>query len=418
MHDFQTSNGEMTCEQVPVRKIAEAVGTPFYLYSEKTLRRHFKAVDTAFNGVPHRICYAVKANPNLSILRIFAQEGGGADVVSGGELFTALKAGISPEKIVFAGVGKMEDELAYALESGILMFNVESLQELETLDRIAGRLGKKAPVALRVNPDVDPLTHPYIATGLKKSKFGMEPGKALEAYQRAAALPNLEVVGIHKHIGSQITTVRPFVEALEKLLLLVRTLRESGIRIRHIEIGGGLGIPYAGETPPHPRELGEAIVPMVADLGCNLILEPGRVLVGNAGILITRVLGVKTTPVKNFVIVDAGMNDLLRPSLYDAYHEILPVKEKTAGAIEADVVGPICESGDFLAKDRKLPEPAPGDLLAVMSAGAYGFAMASNYNSRPRAAEVLVSGDNFFVIRRRERYEDLIAGQEIPEHLR
>ncbi|MBI4715921.1 MAG: diaminopimelate decarboxylase [Nitrospirae bacterium] len=418
MHDFQTINGEMTCEQVPVRRIAEAVGTPFYLYSEKTLRRHFQAVDTAFDGVPHRICYAVKANPNLSILRIFAQEGGGADVVSGGELFTALKAGIAPEKIVFAGVGKMEEEIAYALESGILMFNVESSQELEILDRIAGRLGKKAPVALRVNPDVDPLTHPYIATGLKKSKFGMDAREALEAYQRAEVLPNLEVVGIHKHIGSQITTVRPFVEALEKLLLLVRTLRESGTAIRHIDIGGGLGISYAGETPPHPRELGAAVVPMVADLGCNLILEPGRVLVGNAGILVTRVLGIKNTPVKNFVIVDAGMNDLLRPSLYDAYHEILPVKEKTGGTLEADVVGPICESGDFLAKDRKLPEPAPGDLLAVMSAGAYGFAMASNYNSRPRAAEVLVSGDNFFVIRRRERYEDLIAGQEIPEHLR
>jgi diaminopimelate decarboxylase len=361
----------------------------------------------------------MKANPSLSVLRIFAGEGGGADVVSGGELFTALKAGIDPRKIVFAGVGKSDEEIAYALRSGILMLNVESTAELERIERIAAGLGPRAPVALRVNPDVDPVTHPYIATGLRKSKFGMEIHKALDAYRTAASLPHVEVVGIHKHIGSQITSVQPFVEALEKLLLLVQELRRSGIGIRYVDIGGGLGITYRQETPPHPRELGQAVVPMLRNLDCTLIWEPGRVLVGNAGILLTRVIHLKTTAVKNFIIVDAGMNDLLRPSLYDAYHDILHVEKRgEGGLLEADVVGPICESGDFLAKERKIVPPKAGDLLAVMSAGAYGFAMASNYNSRPRPAEVLVRGEEFFVIRRREGYEDLIRGEEIPGHLK
>ncbi|MBI5197999.1 MAG: diaminopimelate decarboxylase [Nitrospirae bacterium] len=417
MHDFQYIEDELYAEKVPLKKIAEAVGTPFYVYSENTLKNHFRAVDTAFSGIDHLICYAVKANPSLSILRIFAQEGSGADVVSGGELYTALKAGIDPKKIVFAGVGKTDDEIAFALKSGILLLNVESPAELERIDRIAGSLGMKAPVALRVNPDVDPVTHPYIATGLRKSKFGMDVRNALEAYQMAAGLAHVEVLGIHKHIGSQITSVRPFVEALEKLLQLVRQLRDSGTAIRYVDIGGGLGITYHHETPPQPKELGQAVVPMLRNLDCTLIWEPGRVLVGNAGILVTRVIHLKATAVKNFVIVDAGMNDLLRPSLYDAYHEVLPVKKNGKGLIEADIVGPICESGDFLAKDRKIVPPHSGDLLAVMSAGAYGFAMASNYNSRPRAAEVLVRGEEFFVIRRREDYEDLLKGEEIPAHL-
>ena len=417
MHDFHHIGNELYCEKVPIRKIVETVGTPAYIYSENTLRSHYRAVDAALSGVPHLICYAVKANPSLSILRIFREEGGGADVVSGGELFTVLKAGIDPMKIVFAGVGKTEEEIEFGLKSGILLLNVESLWELRKINDIAGRLGVKASVALRVNPDVDPLTHPYIATGLKKSKFGMDVKQALEAYQVAAVLPHIEVQGIHKHIGSQITAVQPFVDALEKLLSLVRRLRESGIEIRYMDIGGGLGIPYGQETPPQPRELGQAIVPLVKDLGCTLIWEPGRVLVGNAGILVTRVSNLKTTTAKNFVIVDAGMNDLLRPSLYEAYHDILPVERKEAKSLVADVVGPICESGDFLARDRKMTEPSPGDLLAVMGAGAYGFAMASNYNSRPRAAEVLVRGEDWFVIRRRERYEDLVVGETIPEHL-
>ena len=411
MHQFNYVGNELYCEQVPVKKIVEEVGTPAYIYSSSTLRSHYSAFDSAFAEIPHLVCFAVKANSNLSILRLFAKEGGGVDIVSGGELFRALKAGIEPQKIVFAGIGKTGEEIAYALQSNILMFNVESPLELQKIYEVAGGLGLKARVALRVNPDIDPKTHPYISTGLKNSKFGIDIKQALQEYQLASALPHIEVVGIHKHIGSQITEIKPFVAAMEKILDLVARLKEEGIRIKYIDAGGGLGIRYSEEEPPHPRDLGAALLPMIKGLDCTLIFEPGRVIVGNAGILVTQVLYLKSSEVKNFVIVDAGMNDLIRPSLYDAHHEILPVRKRQAAGIMADIVGPICESGDFLAKDRKMLRPEPGEFLAVMSAGAYGFTMSSNYNSRPRSAEVLVEGDQYRVIRKRESYEDLIRGE-------
>ncbi|MCC6545126.1 MAG: diaminopimelate decarboxylase [Nitrospirae bacterium] len=411
MHDFTYIGSELYCEKVPVWKIAQEVGTPVYIYSSGTLRNHYQAFDNAFEGIPHIVCFAVKANSNLAILKLFASHGGGADIVSGGELFRALKAGVDPAKIVFAGIGKTGEEISFALKSKILMFNVESSLELQKINEVAGNLGVKARVALRVNPDIDPKTHPYISTGLKKSKFGIAIKNALEEYQLASTLPNIEVVGIHKHIGSQITEIGPFVAAMEKILILVKELKETGIDIKYIDAGGGLGIQYGQEKPPHPKELGKVLLPMIKDTGCTLILEPGRVLVGNAGTLVTKVLYLKSGETKNFVIVDAGMNDLLRPSLYEAHHEIVPVAKRAVESFKADIVGPICESGDFLAKDRDIKKPEPGDLLAVMSAGAYGFTMSSNYNSRPRVAEVMVDGDTYTVIRKRESYEDLIRGE-------
>ncbi len=411
MHDFTYIGSKLYCEKVSLQKIAQEVGTPVYIYSSGTLRNHYQAFDAAFAGIPHIVCFAVKANSNLSVLKLFASHGGGADIVSGGELFRALKAGVDPQKIVFAGIGKTGEEIAFALKSNILMFNVESPLELQKINEVAGSLGVKARVALRVNPDIDPKTHPYISTGLKKSKFGIAIKNAIEEYQLASTLPNIQVVGIHKHIGSQITEVGPFVAAMEKILTLVKELKASGIDIKYIDAGGGLGIRYGEEAPPHPEELGKVLLPLIKDSGCTLILEPGRVLVGNAGTLLTRVLYLKTGEVKNFVIVDAGMNDLLRPSLYEAYHEILPVEKRAGESMTADIVGPICESGDFIAKDREVMKPEPGELLAVMSAGAYGFTMSSNYNSRPRVAEVMVDGDTYTVIRTRESYEDLIRGE-------
>ena len=411
MHDFIYIGSELYCEKTPVRKIAQEVGTPVYIYSASTLRNHYQAFDAAFAGIPHIVCFAVKANSNLSILKLFASHGGGADIVSGGELFRALKAGVDPQKIVFAGIGKTGEEISFALKSNILMFNVESPHELKKINEVAGSLGVKARVALRVNPDIDPKTHPYISTGLKKSKFGIAIKNAIEEYQLASTLPNIEIIGIHKHIGSQITEVSPFVDAMKLILGIVKELKESGIDIKYIDAGGGLGIRYDEEEPPHPKELGNVLLPLIKDTGCTLILEPGRVLVGNAGMLLTKVLYLKTREVKNFVIVDAGMNDLIRPSLYEAHHEILPVEKRAGESFTADIVGPICESGDFLAKDRKVMKPETGDLLAVMSAGAYGFTMSSNYNSRPRVAEVMVDGDSYTVIRKRESYEDLIRGE-------
>ena len=411
MHDFTYIGSELYCEKTPVRKIAQEVGTPVYIYSSSTLRNHYQAFDAAFAGIPHIVCFAVKANSNLSILKLFASHGGGADIVSGGELFRALKAGVDPQKIVFAGIGKTGEEISFALKSNILMFNVESSHELKKINEVAGSLGVKARVALRVNPDIDPKTHPYISTGLKKSKFGIAIKNALEEYQLASALPNIEIIGIHKHIGSQITEIAPFADAMKRITGIVKELKESGIDIKYIDAGGGLGIRYDDEEPPHPKELGNVLLPLIKDTGCTLILEPGRVLTGNAGMLLTKVLYLKTGEVKNFVIVDAGMNDLIRPSLYEAHHEILPVEKRAGESFTADVVGPICESGDFLAKDRKLMKPETGDLLAVMSAGAYGFTMSSNYNSRPRVAEVMVDGDSYTVIRKRESYEDLIRGE-------
>ncbi len=418
MHFFQYKKNELFAEDVPVRKLVEKYGTPLYVYSHKTLLRHFKAYDDAFDGYPHIICFAVKANSNLAILRLLARQGGGADIVSGGELFKALRAGVPSKKIVYAGVGKTGAEIRFALRSGILMLNVESENELIEIDRIAGTMKKKAPVALRINPDIDPQTHPYISTGLKKHKFGIPIEDAVEYYQTANRLKNIAVVGIHKHIGSQITKVSPFVDALKRILILLDELKSHGLDIRYLDIGGGLGIPYKNEEPPVPKDLAKKILPLLKGRNMTLVMEPGRSIVGNAGILVTKTLYLKEGLGKEFIIVDAGMNDLMRPSLYGAYHGIIPVKKQKRADTFADVVGPICESGDFLAKERELPKVKQGEYLAVMSAGAYGFSMSSNYNSRPKAAEVMVKGKEHFLIRSRETYKTLIAGEKIPSFLK
>jgi len=411
MNHFHVRDDELWCEEIPLRALADECGTPLYVYSHATLERHFAAFDGAFDGVPHLTCYAVKANSNLAVLGLLAGWGAGMDVVSGGELFRALKAGCDPRKIVYAGVGKTAREIREALRAGILMFNVESAEELAQIDRVAGELDLRAPVAVRVNPAIDPLTHKYIATGLKESKFGIEAGRILETYRAALSHANLDVVGIHCHIGSQITQVGPFREAVEKIADLVREVRALGADLRYVDIGGGLGISYNQEEPPEPKRFSAEILPVLRGLDATIITEPGRVIVGNAGALITRVVYRKETSAKGFLVVDAGMNDLVRPSLYGSYHRIVPLA-KTAGTRRAmDVVGPICESGDFLAKDRELPPVPPGECLAVLSAGAYGFAMSSNYTSRPRAAEVLVRGGAYAVIRPRETYEDLVRGE-------
>jgi len=418
MHDFKYKNGELYCEGVPVRTVAQRVGTPFYLYSANTLASHVRAFDSAFSGVPHLICFALKSNSNSAVLRLLGREGAGADIVSGGELFRALRAGIDPKKIVYAGVGKRRDEIEYALKVGILMFNVESGDELRALDEAAKEMHAVARIALRVNPNIDPKTHAYISTGLKENKFGIPIEQALEYYQLAKGLTNVEVVGVHQHIGSQITEVQPFVDALEKLVGFVKELRSAGMDIKYINIGGGLGITYKDETPPLPKDVAKAIQPLLKSAGCTIVMEPGRAIVGNAGILVTKALYRKDSGEKRFLIVDAGMNDLIRPSLYEAYHDIRPVVEPTApGTTVFDVVGPICESGDFLAKDRELPVVHNGDLLAVMGAGAYGFSMSSNYNSRTRAAEVMVKGSDYHIVRERETYNDLIKGEKVPRWL-
>jgi len=419
MHFFHYRAEELYCEDVSVSRISQEIGTPFYLYSYQTLERHFRVFDEAFTEVPHLICFAVKSNSNLAILRIFHREGAGFDIVSGGELYRVLKAGADPKKVVYAGVGKSPEEIRYALEVGILMFNVESFQELETIDLLAGQMGKQAPIALRVNPDIDPQTHPYISTGLRENKFGIDISRALDHYKMAKEKGNLDIIGIHTHIGSQITNAGPFVDTVRILGELIRELRSQGIEIRYIDLGGGLGITYKDEEPPSPQALAQALMPFIKPLDCTVILEPGRVLVGNAGVLITRVLYTKTGPEKNFVIVDAAMNDLIRPSLYGSYQHIQPVrlKGREMTPLKVDIVGPVCESADFLAKDRMLPPCQAGDLLAIMSAGAYGFSMASNYNSRPRVAEVLVRGDQYYIIRQRETYEDLVRGESIPGFL-
>ncbi len=418
MHDFVYKNGELYCEGVSVKSVAERVGTPFYLYSSNTLVNHYQAFDNAFAGVPHIICFALKSNPNGAILRLLGREGAGADIVSGGELFRALRAGIDPKKVVYAGVGKRRDEIEYALKVDILMFNVESGEELLAIERAAKDMRAMARIALRVNPNIDPKTHAYISTGLKENKFGIPIEHALEYYQMAKSLSHVEVTGIHQHIGSQITEIQPFVDALEKLVGFVSELRSAGLDIQFINIGGGLGITYKNETPPHPKELAKAIRPLLKEAGCTLVLEPGRAIVGNAGILVTSALYHKDSGEKRFLIVDAGMNDLIRPSLYDAYHEIKSVTDPAAPMNTVlDVVGPICESGDFLAKEREMPEVKQGELLAVMGAGAYGFSMSSNYNSRPRVAEIMVKGNEYYIVRERETYSDLISGERVPRWL-
>jgi diaminopimelate decarboxylase len=423
MNHFHYRNREMFAEEVPLKRIAQEVGTPAYIYSLATLKRHYKVFDQAFAKVPHIVCFSVKANSNLALLRTFAKEGSGFDIVSGGELFRALKVGGDPKKIVFSGVGKKKDEIQYALNAGILMFNVESEEELIALNEIAAGIGKKAPISLRVNPDVDPQTHPYISTGMKKSKFGVDIKKSLETYKKAVSLSNIDVIGVDCHIGSQLTSVTPFVDALSKVReyldrVLAGEMKKEGTQIRYLDLGGGLGINYHDETPPLPEEYADAVIQGLEGLNITLILEPGRVIVGNAGILLTEVQYIKETDTKKFVIVDGGMNDLIRPALYGSYQAIQPVEENQAEKIVADVVGPICESGDFFAKDREIGRPKRGDLLAVMSAGAYGFTMASNYNSHPKPPEVLVDGDQYYVVRKRESLDDLINGETIPASLR
>ncbi len=412
MNFFEYRGRELYCEDVPVELIAEEVGTPFYLYSASTIERHFNVLTEAFSQLDHIVCYSVKANSNLAVLRLLAEMGAGADIVSGGELFRALRAGIPADRIVFSGVGKRVDEIRSALDAEILMFNVESRDELNAINETGRQLGKRAPVALRVNPDVDPKTHPYISTGMKKNKFGIPITEAMSIYREATKLDWIEVLGVDCHIGSQLTTSEPFAEAVTRLMDLVNELEAEGISVRYFDVGGGLGIVYDKESPPLPANYAQAIIDALGTSERILILEPGRVIVGNAGILVTRTLYNKKGATKNFIIVDAGMNDLIRPSLYDAYQEIIPVVNNGREEIVADVVGPICESSDFLARDHKLPVMASGELLAVMSAGAYGFPMASQYNSRPRAAEVMVKGDRFEVVRERETYEDLIKGEK------
>ncbi|BAI79724.1 diaminopimelate decarboxylase [Deferribacter desulfuricans SSM1] len=417
MHHFHYKDGEMFCEEVPLKKIAAEVGTPFYVYSAATLKRHFEVFDASFEEVPHIICFAVKANSNLAVLNLLGKLSCGADIVSGGELYRALKAGIDPKKIVYAGVGKTEEEIEFALKSDILMFNIESFQELEKINEVAGRLKKKARIALRVNPNVDPKTHPYISTGLKKNKFGIPIENAYQEYEYAASLDNIEVVGAHCHIGSQLTEISPFVDATKIMVDMIKTLKSKGINIKYLDLGGGLGIKYNEEMPPSPKEYADKIIDVIRGLDVTLVFEPGRVIAGNAGVLVTRVLYTKETELKHFKIVDAAMNDLMRPILYGSFHDIKPVKEGHYKTVYGDIVGPICETGDFLAKDRNLPDFQQGDLIAVMSAGAYGFTMSSNYNSRPRVPEILVNKDKYYIVRRRETYDDLIGPESIPEDL-
>jgi diaminopimelate decarboxylase len=413
MNHFEYRSGRLFAEEVDVQRIAEEVGTPCYVYSRATLERHWHAFDDVFADHDHLICYAVKANSSLAVLNVMARLGSGFDIVSGGELERVLAAGGQASRVVFSGVGKTAAEIRRALELGIHCFNVESQAELERINTIAGEMGKRAPISLRVNPDVDAQTHPYISTGLKENKFGIDIHQAEQAYLSAAALPNVDVVGVDCHIGSQLSELSPFVDALQRVLLLIDNLASQGIVLKHIDVGGGLGITYRDETPPSPADYASAILAPLKARGLEVILEPGRAIAGNAGILLTRVEYLKRGEEKNFAIVDAAMNDLIRPSLYAAWQDIIAVQPReTGGKHHYDIVGPICETGDFLGKDRELNIEA-GDLLAVCSAGAYGFSMSSNYNSRPRVAEVMVDGADYTVVRQRETLQDLWRGETI-----
>jgi len=413
MDHFHYIDDQLYAEEVPLAQIAEQYGTPCYVYSRATLERHWHAFNDAFEGHPHLVCYAVKANSNIAVLNLLARLGSGFDIVSLGEMERVLIAGGDASKIVFSGVGKRVDELQGALDIGIHCFNVESASELKRLDAVAAAMHKVAPVSLRVNPDVDANTHPYISTGLKENKFGVDVDTAIELYRFAARLPHLDVIGIDCHIGSQLTTLAPFLDALERVLMLIDTLAKEEINIRHIDLGGGLGVPYNDEEPPHPQEYAKAIRARLDKLDLEVIMEPGRAIAANAGVLLTKVEYLKPTQEKDFAIVDAAMNDLLRPALYQAEQQIIPLDRRSQGRDGVyDVVGPVCETGDFLGKDRELSLRA-GDLLAVRSSGAYGFTMSSNYNSRPRAAEVMVDGDQFHLIRERETIESLFAGEKL-----
>ncbi|HOF58607.1 MAG TPA: diaminopimelate decarboxylase [Syntrophorhabdaceae bacterium] len=417
MNYFDYKNGALYCEEVPVENIVRATGSPVYIYSYRTIERHYKVFDNAFKGVPHIICYSCKANSNIAILRAIGRLGGGVDIVSGGELYRSSAAYIPNDKIVFSGVGKTEEEIVAAIRSNILMINVESEEELSTIARIASKMKKHVPLSIRVNPEIDPKTHPYITTGLKKNKFGVMREDAMKLYDRIKAHKYLTPVGISSHIGSQILELGPFKEAVCSLKEMVKQLKEKGITLKFIDIGGGLGITYKDELPPHPDDYARIIEEELKGTELTLILEPGRVIVGNSGIFVTKLLYIKKVPGKTFYIVDGAMNDLVRPSLYGAFHEIVPVRYNDAKKINVDVVGPVCESGDFLAKDRDMPLVESGELLAVLSAGAYGFSMSSNYNSRRRVAEVLVKDAEFNVIKSRETLKDLIKGEKIPSFM-
>ncbi|HOB69504.1 MAG TPA: diaminopimelate decarboxylase [Syntrophorhabdaceae bacterium] len=417
MNYFDYKNGALYCEEVPVENIVRATGSPVYIYSYRTIERHYKVFDNAFKGVPHIICYSCKANSNIAILRAIGRLGGGVDIVSGGELYRSSAAYIPNDKIVFSGVGKTEEEIVAAIRSNILMINVESEEELSTIARIASKMKKHVPLSIRVNPEIDPKTHPYITTGLKKNKFGVMREDAMKLYDRIKAHKYLMPVGISSHIGSQILELGPFKEAVCSLKEMVKQLKEKGITLKFIDIGGGLGITYKDELPPHPDDYARIIEEELKGTELTLILEPGRVIVGNSGIFVTKLLYIKKVPGKTFYIVDGAMNDLVRPSLYGAFHEIVSVRYNDAKKINVDVVGPVCESGDFLAKDRDMPLVESGELLAVLSAGAYGFSMSSNYNSRRRVAEVLVRDAEFNVIKSRETLKDLIKGEKIPSFM-
>lgn len=416
MVGFYYQDNELLCDSLKVREIADEIETPFYLYSYNLIKSNYEAYLEGFGRLNPLLCYAYKANSNLAILKALTRLGAGADVLSKGELFKALKVGTPHSKIVFNGNGKKEDEIIYGLENDILMFNVDSTQELILLDRLANKMGTKARVALRINPDIDSKTHPSIATALSKSKFGMALSMAEEAYELARGLPNIEAIGVHVHLGSQITKVLPYVECLERILDLLDRLKKKGIELEYVNLGGGLGIVYSDETPPLPQELACALIPLLSGIKARLIIEPGRSIVGKAGILVTKVLYIKEGR-KNFIVVDAGMNDFLRPVLYGGYHRILPLVKDNGKEIQADIVGPLCEEGDFLGRDRTISRPGIGDYLSIMDTGAYGAVMSSNYNSRPFLVEVMVIGDRYYITRRAQQPEEMIDHEIIPEVL-
>lgn len=418
MHDFKFRNGELYCESVKVSAIAKEVGTPFYLYSHKTIADHVRKIQKAFGRIDPLICFAMKANGNSAVLKALVDLGAGFDVVSAGELRKALRVKADPRKITYASVGKTEEEIAFALKQGILFFNVESAAELETINRIARRLKKIAPVALRINPDVEAATHDFITTGTLRNKFGIDLQSTRQLLRERKRFAHIRIKGLHMHIGSQIVSSLPFIKAVMKVVEFLRDVRKEVREIEYLDIGGGLGIIYKDETPQTAQAFADAVLPYLEKTGLKIIMEPGRFIVGNAGIFVTKVLYLKDNGFKKFLIVDGGMNDLLRPSLYNAYHEIIPVRQSRSRKVRVDVVGPICESGDFLGKDRMLPRLEQGDLLAVMSAGAYGYVMSSNYNVRCRVAEVMVRGKQSSVVRGRETFTDLVRGEKIPGFLR
>jgi diaminopimelate decarboxylase len=415
LDEFHYEGGVLRCEDVALSEIAQDAGTPTYVYSHAALERAYRELDEAFSGLDHLVCYAVKANGNLAVLRALASFGAGADIVSVGELYRTMRAGFDPKKVVFAGVGKTEDELMAGLGERILLFNVESASELEHLDRLAARHGKRARIALRVNPDVDAETHDHITTGRAFDKFGIPVDEALTLAERVGDYRSVDLLGVHQHIGSQITKLAPFTESVEKSAGLVEELKGRGFDIKYFNIGGGLGIRYKDEETPTPKELVDAVRPTLEATGTRILCEMGRYIAGGAGVLLTRVIYRKKSGEKDFLVADAGMNDLLRPSLYGAHHEVRSVREDAQKVANADLVGPVCESGDYLARDRELPDAGEGDLLALMCAGAYGFSMASNYNSRPRPAEVFVRGERWAVVHERESHADLVKGELVPQ---